>query len=94
MMCRQKTYGTSSFVKAKHCAGAYRLPLGLPNGAIVRVVSTGTGYIKVQLGRKRFTVSMACVDSGWEFLFRGRWYDERDPLIVRLRSKAKRRAAA
>ena len=92
-MCRQKTYGIGSLVKVKHCTGAYRLPLGLPEGAIVRVDSTDTGYIKVQLGRQQFTVSMACVDSGWEFLFRGRWYDERDPLIVKLRSKGKRRVA-
>ena len=84
MMCRQKKYNVGDWVTVKHCPGGYRLPDGLPVKAEVRVLSKDCGYVLVEFAHERFQVAMSCVESGWEYYFRGKWYDEAAPVIIRM----------
>jgi len=51
---------------ARLAVRAYRLPEGLPDGAECVLVGMDTGIRDVEYQGQRFTVPMACVDSGWE----------------------------
>jgi hypothetical protein len=51
--------------RVRHCAGAYRLPDGLPEGAEVTLEDFQPGYWTVSYNGSRFQVAMPCVgDSG------------------------------
>jgi hypothetical protein len=51
--------------RVRHCAGAYRLPDGLPEGAEVTLEDFQPGYWTVNYNGARFRVAMPCVgDSG------------------------------
>lgn len=72
--------------------GGYQLPFGLPEGAKVKIVGRNVGYDDVEFEKQPFTVSMACVESGWEFRVNGKWRDEHDPLLQPENSRQCRRA--
>jgi hypothetical protein len=82
MICRKKTYRVGDAAIVRHCWGGYRLPAGLPDGASVKVLSIEIGYVYVEYECRCFMVSMACVESGWEYRLQGKWRDETDPLIA------------
>jgi hypothetical protein len=51
-------------VRVRHCAFAYQLPEGLPEGAEVTLVGFDIGYWTVRYRDKLFQVAMPCVGVG------------------------------
>jgi hypothetical protein len=91
MTCRKKDYGIGDSVKVRNCWGGYRLPIGLPEGTSVRVVAREGDRDRVEFRGRPFSVSVACIESGWEYRVKGKWRDERDPLVsMELRNHTRR----
>ena len=83
MMCRKKEYKVGDSVTVRHCFGGYQLPTELPEGITVIVVSREIGCDRVEFNGREFTVSIACIESGWEYRLNGKWRDESDPLVLK-----------
>ena len=49
----------------------------------------GPRYDRVELNGREFTVSMACIESGWEYRLNGKWREENDPLVLKQQRRAK-----
>ena len=82
MQCQSKRFRPGHLVKVHPCHGGYALPDGLPNGATVKVLASDHGSIDVHFDGNKFTVSLACIDSGYLYELRpGVWLDEADPRI-------------
>jgi hypothetical protein len=64
-MIHQKPYQIGETVRVHHVHGGYRLPDGLPDGALVRVLAFDVGYRDVEYQGRTFQVAMACIDSGF-----------------------------
>jgi len=82
MNCRKKNYEIGDLVRVRHCWGGYQLPVGLEEGASVRVVAKEVGFICAEREGHKFIVSMACIESGWEYRLDGKWRDESDPAVL------------
>ena len=89
MICRKKSYKEGDSVTVRHCFGGYQLPADLADGMIVTVVSRDIGCDRVKFDGREFTVSIACIESGWEYRINGKWRDENDPLVLKQQPKAK-----
>lgn len=81
MICRKKDYKIGDSVTAVNCWGGYRLPNEVPEGTTVKVVGRESGYTQFIFQEKQFVVSEACIVSGWEYRFNGKWRDENDAII-------------
>lgn len=81
MICRKKDYQIGDSVTVVNCWGGYRLPNEVPEGSIVTVVGREAGRARIAFQEKQFDVSEACVVSGWEYRFNGKWRDESDTAI-------------
>jgi len=81
MICRKKDYRVGDSVTVRNCWGGYRLPTGLPEGTIVRVVEREGDRDRVEFNGKHFAVFIACIETGWEYRFKGKWRDACDPVI-------------
>lgn len=82
MICRKKEYQIGDLVTMTHCWGGYRLPPALPDGSVVEVLERQAGQATVVYQGRKFVVSAANIESGWEYRYKGAWRDETDPLIT------------
>lgn len=67
-MIQQIPYRVGSKVRVYPVNGGYALPDGLPAGTRVTVVSMEAGIRVVEFEGRRFTVPMACINSGFRVL--------------------------
>ncbi|HWT79594.1 MAG TPA: hypothetical protein VN648_12485, partial [Candidatus Methylomirabilis sp.] len=67
-------------VRVHHCEHAYRLPVGLEPGTVVKLVGWRTGYWAVEANGRQWEVSMTNVDPGEECYVAGQWWHESDPI--------------
>lgn len=81
MICRKKNYQIGDSVIVVNCWGGYRLPNEIPEGTTVKVVGREAGYAQIAFQGRQFIVSEACIVSGWEYRFNGKWRDESDIVI-------------
>ena len=49
--------------RVRSCFEGEALPAGLPEGAIVRIVSFETGWFEVEYGKQHFRLPMICVEN-------------------------------
>ena len=95
MNCRKKNYEVGDLVTVRHCWGGYQLPIGLLEGASVKVISKEIGHTWVEFNSKKFVVPVACIESGWQYRFDGKWRDESDPAVIaRLATQPKRHVSS
>jgi len=81
MICRKKNYQIGDSVIVVNCWGGYRLPNEIPEGTTVTVIGREAGYARIVFQERQFIVSEACIVSGWEYRYNGKWRDENDSAI-------------
>ena len=60
---RRKINYVGKLAKVRSAFDGYRLPQGLPEGAVVKIVGFTSGHFDVEHRGKRFNISMACVEN-------------------------------